>query len=149
MLKIFISYSHTDKLYKDKIRRALHPLVLNNTLKIWEDGELIPGALYNKEIKQHLNDSDIIIYLLSIDFFCSEYILEHEYTPVIEKWKRGEVRLVGVLVTNCAFQSTDFGQIHLLPSAAKPLNLWEPIETGLIDVVRGINKVIQDVVTKR
>lgn len=145
MLKIFISYSHLDVLHKEKICRALHPLVLNETIKIWQDGELIPGTLYSKDIKQHLLESDIVIYLLSIDFFCSEYILQHEYTPLIDKWKKRKVRLVGVLVTDCEFQSTDFGQIHLLPSGAKPLNLWIPVESGLIDVVRGIKKVIDDV----
>ena len=55
MLKIFISYSHLDVLHKEKICRALHPLVLNETIKIWQDGELIPGTLYNPMINSKQN----------------------------------------------------------------------------------------------
>ncbi len=41
--KVFISYSHKDKLYKEELVKQLKPYELIDKLIIWDDGELIVG----------------------------------------------------------------------------------------------------------
>jgi internalin A len=84
MKKIFISYSRKDVYYKDKLRDYL------NFLKIFEIAdnwccEDINIEKWNPKIQKELEESDLIIYMLSVNFFLSPYIREKEILTGMEQ----------------------------------------------------------------
>ncbi len=54
---IFISYSHKDKVWFDKIMVHLKPLIRNEKIRVWNDTQIKPGALWDEEIKEAINES--------------------------------------------------------------------------------------------
>ena len=75
--KIFISYSRKDVEYKDELRKHLNMLNIFDIADNWSCEDINPGK-WHDQIQQALAESDLIIYMLSANFFTSHYILEHE-----------------------------------------------------------------------
>ena len=77
MKKIFISYSRKDFEYKDALKKHLNMLSHFDIADNWSCEEIKIGN-WHEQIQEQLEASDLIIYMLSVDFFNSTYILEEE-----------------------------------------------------------------------
>lgn len=84
-IKMFISYSHKDKEWLDRIRPFLDSLELDYNLKIWKDREIEAGQNWRLEIENAINSSDIALLLISQDFITSKFIQENELPPLLKK----------------------------------------------------------------
>ncbi len=82
--KVFISYSHKDIGYFERIMVHLRPLVRDEDIDIWSDKRIKPGEKWSKEIEKALEEAKVAILLLSADFIASEYIIRKEL-PVLIK----------------------------------------------------------------
>jgi len=77
MKKIFISYSRKDVKYKDELRNHLNMLKIFDIADNWSCEDINVEEWHDK-IQKELQESDLIIYMLSANFFSSNYILENE-----------------------------------------------------------------------
>ncbi|MCC8172281.1 MAG: TIR domain-containing protein [Parabacteroides sp.] len=77
MKKIFISYSRKDVEYKDELKKHLDLLRTFEIADSWSCEEITIGK-WDEQIQKELEESDLIIYMLSAGFFSSKYILEKE-----------------------------------------------------------------------
>ena len=50
-IDVFIAYARKDVHFLDELRIHLKPLSRNKTIKIWYDGEIVPGTVWEKQIK--------------------------------------------------------------------------------------------------
>ena len=65
---IFISYSHRDEKWLDKLYTMLTPLVSKELLNIWVDKQITPGSRWREEITKALSSAKLAL-LLSISAF--------------------------------------------------------------------------------
>jgi hypothetical protein len=66
--KVFISYSHADKEWLDRLKRHLKPLVRDG-LDCWDDTRIQPGADWQQEIRHALDAAQVAVLVISADFF--------------------------------------------------------------------------------
>lgn len=97
--KIFISYSRCDIEYKKLLVKHLNMLNLYRIVDAWSCEDLREDN-WNEEIQKELDESDVVIYLLSVDFFLSPYIIEHEVCNVMQN--KGHRKVLCVLVNEFA-----------------------------------------------
>ena len=57
---IFISYSHEDKTWLDKLVKVLAPLVRNGHVKYWTDAQMEPGDRWRRGIASALKTVTIL-----------------------------------------------------------------------------------------
>jgi len=100
--RIFISYSHIDEKYKIELTKHLKILELTENIKVWDDKRLEIGEDFNTVIVNNMKDSDIIIILLSADYFTSEYCMNDEWSYIKEHWNG---RLMPIIVRDCLWES--------------------------------------------
>ena len=79
---IFISYSHADQQYVDK----LHAALLSEGFNAWIDGRINYGDQWPKVIQQHLDECDAFIIVMSRNSFESDMV-QNELTRAREKKK--------------------------------------------------------------
>jgi hypothetical protein len=72
-VKLFYCYAREDQLLHNELHKYLAVLRYAGLITDWYDGEIIPGASWEEEIKAHLDAADVILLLISPDFLASDY----------------------------------------------------------------------------
>jgi internalin A len=83
-LRIFISYSHKDQRWLEKLEAHLKPLVAGGKLAAWADTSLVPGAKWKQEIAKTIQWANIAILLVTPDFLASDFIAQNELPPLLK-----------------------------------------------------------------
>lgn len=141
-VKIFLSYAHADESFKDELYKHMSPLKKSEKIKMWSDEELLPGSSFNDEIKEELEQSDIIILLISADFIASDYCYEKEMKNAISRAEKEECYVVPVIVRDCQWQYTPLKDILALPKNGKSVKGYEDRDKAYSEIAEGIGKIV-------
>ena len=77
--KIFISYSHADGAYFERLITHLKVLKnYNGDFEEWSDRKILAGQKWKEEITKALKKANIAILLVSTDFLASDFIQRNE-----------------------------------------------------------------------
>jgi len=143
-LSIFVSYAHRDEKLRDELDKHLGPLKRSGQIETWYDRKLHPGANVNTEIDRHLETSDIVLLLLSPDFFASDYCYCREMRGAIDRHLSGLARIIPVILRPVDWHSTPLSALLALPKDGKPVTTWHRRDEALLDVARGVRRAVED-----
>ncbi len=119
--RVFISYSHADKKWLDRLQIHLRPLSRNNPV-VFDDTLIQPGEKWRERIHQALIATDVAILLVSADFLASDFIQTNELPPLLEAAKKRGTKIVPVIVSPSKFPRTEaLSQFQAVNDPAKPL----------------------------
>ena len=148
--KIFISYNHnkTDRDYLDRLLKQLAPLARAGKVSIWEDAQIRAGQIWEHEVKTKLAEADIIIMLLSADYFASNFINDVEIPMAMAQHAAHQSHIVPVLLRSCGYAYTDIKNFEILPKTAHdqrlvPVDRWDSADDALDTVVHRVNQLLQ------
>lgn len=68
---VFISYSHKDEAWKDRLMTHLGVLQREGLLDTWDDRRIGAGANWYEAIQQAIERASVAILLISADFLTS------------------------------------------------------------------------------
>lgn len=142
-INIFISYSHEDEIYKNKLEKHLSLLKRNNVIETWSDRKIIPGEEWDKKIKEELESAQIILLLVSVDFLNSDYCFDIEIKRAVERHEKEEAVLIPVMLRKCDWGETSFSKIQALPKNATPIKSFEDEDEAFFSIVEGIKAAIE------
>ena len=127
--KVFISYSHADKDWLDRLKRHLKPLVREGNLDYWDDTHIRPGDDWKQEIQNALDTAQVAVLLISADFFASDFIDETELPPLLDAAKAKGVRILPVILSASRFaRNPDLARFQAVNPPSRPLNDMLPAE---------------------
>src|SRR5690348_8626052 len=118
---VFISYSHKDKKFAERLKAHLVTSAREARVFDWTDTLITPGSHWQEAIERSLETAKIAFLLVSADFLASKFVIEHELSPLLVKAQREEVLVDPVILSPCAFGSTDLAQFQAFNSPSKPL----------------------------
>ena len=141
-VRLFYSYSRADMAMQLKLKKHLSPLERIGLVKGWWDQLIPPGEEWEKEIRQKLEESDIVLLLVSANFLDSEYCrkemvwareMDKEILPVIlrsvtawEKQVLGDIKL---------------GDLNARPKSGKAIVRWGVRDDAYADVAKGVEEM--------
>ncbi|MFK8102796.1 MAG: WG repeat-containing protein [Saprospiraceae bacterium] len=146
-INIFIAYAREDKAYLEELRVQLSILERIKLVdKIWYDGLIQAGTNWENEIHQALENSDIILLLVSADFIASDFCYDKEMKRAIELNETGKVRTIPIILRPCLWERTPLSVLEALPEGAFPIasTHWEDKDEPYKLVVEAIEKIILD-----
>jgi internalin A len=110
-VKIFISYSHKKKKFRNELVTKLHTLIglKENYLETWHDGLLEPANDWAKDIDEAIDKAHIVVCLLSDEYFASTYCM-YEFQRARES--KDSKRIYPILINECPWKDTLFSQIQ-------------------------------------
>lgn len=121
--RIFISYSHADAAWLERLRRHLKPLVRQGDLEVWDDTHLQPGDDWKQEIGEALERAQVAVLLISADFFASDFIDENELPPLLTAAAAKGVRILPVIVGASRFaRHPSLARFQAVNPPDRPLN---------------------------
>jgi len=101
--KVFISYSHSDAEYLDRLLVHLKPLERDGLIDLWVDTRLRAGDKWRKEIEKALRRATVAVLLVSADFLASDFIADNELPPLLRNAEERGTRVVPLIVKPCRF----------------------------------------------
>ena len=143
-VSIFFCYAHEDEALLNKLKTHLRPLQRQKLIDLWYDRDISAGTKWEEEINKHLNEAQIILLLVSPDFMDSDYCYGTEMQQALERDRRGEARVLPIIVRPVYWQGI-LGKFQALPTDAKPVvdRYWHTLDEALYDVVEGIRKIVE------
>jgi hypothetical protein len=103
--RAFISYSHADTEYLDRILVHLRPLERAQLIDSWSDRRIRPGQDWRVAIGDALKGAKVAILLVSADFLASEFVASNELPNVLaEAEKKQGTRIIPVILKPSRFE---------------------------------------------
>ena len=85
--RLFISYSHHDAKWLERLQVHLKPIVREGSIDVWSDLRIRPGSQWRNEVNDALDAANIAILLVSADFMNSDFIAEVELPKLLSTAK--------------------------------------------------------------
>ncbi|MGM0519698.1 MAG: toll/interleukin-1 receptor domain-containing protein [Campylobacterota bacterium] len=119
---IFISYSHEDSKYLKRLNVHLKPLERQGLVELWDDTKIKVGDKWEEEILKALNRSAIAILIISADFLASDFIIENELPPLLEKASSNGTQILPIILKKSRFErEKTLSQFQALNSPNAPI----------------------------
>jgi len=121
--KVFISYSHQDTDWLNRLRVHLKPLARgDHALDIWDDTQIKPGERWLDEIKRAIQSAKVALLVVSADFLASDFIANNELPPLLEAAKKDGAVIMSLIVSPSRFTSTEsLSQFQAVNDPSSPL----------------------------
>ena len=87
--RVFVSYSHHDSEWLDKLHAVLGPDVRNGRIQYFDDRELAPGDPWYSEITGAIDHAKVAVLLVSPNFLASKFISDDELPRILRAMDDG------------------------------------------------------------
>lgn len=144
MLRLFFSYSHRDEKMRDELEVHLSMLKRQGIIETWHDRRIGAGKDIHGEISEHLENSSIILLLVSPYFLASDYCYDVEMKRAIQMHEAGAARVVPVILEPCDWQPAPFGPLRATPPDGKPISKYPNIHDAFLAVTTDIRAAAED-----
>jgi len=123
MKKIFISYSHKDEKWKDRVNKHLQVFQLEGHWRTWDDRQIQVGSAWEKQISDEIQSAHAAVLLITTEFLISGFIRDKEVPLLLERWQKNEIIVFPVIVEPCSWQAVEWlKQMQVFPKDGIPIS---------------------------
>ena len=140
MVTIFFAYSHRDEQLRDELEIHLTMLKREGIIGLWHDRRIGPGEHIDKVISQELEDSQIILLLVSAYFLSSDYCYEIELDRAMQKHHAGSARVIPVILRPCDWHTAPFGKLRAVPKDGKPVTKYADQHDAFLEIAQAVRE---------
>ena len=142
---VFLSYSHRDAAWKDRLVSHLRALERQGALDVWETSDLPAGSDWSQEINEAIKKADVAVLLISPDFLASDFIVEHELPALLRRMEEEGTAVLPVILRPAPWSAIpELAQLQFLNTDAKPLAAGSEyeIDQSLANIARRIGEIV-------
>lgn len=120
--QVFISYSHADRRWRDRLVIALKPFARADEISYFDDTQLRPGEDWRAALDREIGRANVAVLLVSANFLASDFVADVELPHILARAKAGEMTVAWLPVSTSAYETTDLKDIQALISPKRPLD---------------------------
>jgi len=142
---VFISYSHKDEVWKDRLVTHLGVLQQEGLLDLWDDRRIGAGADWYQKIEEAIARASVAVLLVSADFLTSKFILSKEIPRLLERRDKEGLRIFPVIIKPCTWKHVKWlARMNLRPKDGRPIQGGSEfeVETDLATIAEEIAGII-------
>jgi len=134
--QLFISYSHTDAEWLERIKKFLSGLEDSDILRIWDDQKIKPADEWLPEIKKSLESAKLALLLVTQDYLSSDFIKKWELVSLLANAEKAGLKITWIAVKDSTVEDSPIFKFEALNNPKAPLE-------GLSEAER--NKVLKEI----
>ncbi len=150
--EVFISYTHNDEDWKDRLMPHLEMLELAGKLDVWDDRKIDAGETWYPEITDAMNRAKVAVLLISAEFLASKFCVKEEVPHLLDRRRNEGLVVIPVLLKPCAFETIDWlHPIQMLPRDGKSVegNYARTYNEVFTDVARRVLQAARQTAAER
>lgn len=143
---VFISYSHVDEAWKDRVVKQLKVLEMEGVLDVWDDRRISAGDDWLPDIEAAMERARVALLLISADFLISKFIRSQEVPRLLERRTSAGLRVIPVILRPCPWQEVGWlAPIQCRPKDGRPLSKGRKfqIENDLSSLAREVRTLLR------
>ena len=143
---VFISYSHKDETWKEKLVTHLDVLQQEGLIDIWEDNQIIAGEDWYQKIQQAIETAKVAILLVSAKFLTSDFIKNKEVPRLLERRDREGLWILPLILKPCVWDEVKWlARMQVRPKDGKAIISGDEyqIETNLATIAKEVITIIR------
>jgi hypothetical protein len=144
MANLFFSYSHKDEELRNELEVHLSMLKREGLIQAWHDRRIGAGDNVHTSISDELENSHIILLLVSADFLASDYCYEKEMERALEKNEEGSAKVIPVILHPCDWVGSPFRSLRATPLDGKPISMFANQAEALTQVAKDIRASVEE-----
>lgn len=146
-IKLFYSYSIADEDLRNELEKSLKMLERYDSIRGWNFRAISPGEDWNTITNNELENSDIILLLISRDFLASKYCFDVEFKKAIELNNEGKATVVPVILRQCDWkhEQSPLKNLEAVPTNGRPVTSWENLDDAFYDITQSLKATIEKV----
>ncbi|MEP7339965.1 MAG: TIR domain-containing protein, partial [Acidobacteriota bacterium] len=119
---IFISYSHKDESWKNRLLPQLRALEMAGRITVWDDRQIDGGDKWYPEIKQAMEHAAVAVCLISSDYLASHFCVKEEIPYLLERCEKDGLVFLPLLLRPCPWKAFDWlKERQMLPRDGKTI----------------------------
>nr|WP_242042121.1 toll/interleukin-1 receptor domain-containing protein [Leptolyngbya sp. FACHB-541] len=126
--QVFVSYSHQDRNWLKQLQTHLKPMIRNQTLDVWDDTRIQPGAEWRKDIETALSAAKVAVLLVSPDFLASDFIADQELPPLLNAAEQEGLTVFWIPISYSSYEETEIAKYQSAHPPQQPLDSLSPPE---------------------
>lgn len=120
--KVFISYSHADAEWLERLRIHLKPMEREEIIDIWDDTKIQAGTLWKEQIAKAIGSARVAVLLISANFLASDFIQQNELPPLLKAAKEEGAIIIPIIVSPSRYtQIEGLSKFQSANSPSQPL----------------------------
>lgn len=145
----FCIYAHEDVKYREQLDRHFDAARRIGLLIHHADRDIGAGSDWRGVIDQHLESAEIILLLISADFFHSDYAYDIEMKRALERHQKGEAVVIPVILRKCTWEIAPFAALQALPRDGKSIAEFANPDEGYVQVVEAVKEIAVSILAKK
>jgi uncharacterized protein YegP (UPF0339 family) len=122
---VFISYSHKDKEWLERVKIHLKPLEQYYNIDVWDDSKIDYGDKWEEAIEKAIESAQVAILIISADFIASDFIANKELPPILKAAEKGGTVILLLFVSSSMYSETPLSEYQGFNEPDEPLNMVE------------------------
>src|SRR5215475_845393 len=141
---VFISYSHKDAKWLEKLKQFLRPLEEKELIRVWDDTEIRAGSDWLGDISKALESARVAVFLVTQNFLDSPFIREKELPVLIDAAKNRGCLIFWIAVSSSTFEDSPLAKFQGAIPPNAPLDLMSDAEQSrlLTDIYRKMKEAV-------
>ena len=119
--RVFVSYSHMDKAWLEKLKIMYKPLPWGKDATVWDDTLIQPGGEWEKAIGDSLAAAEVAVLLVSPNFLASDFIREKELPRILDAARRKQILVLWVLLAASFYEAVGLQIYQAAHDIKRPL----------------------------
>ena len=129
---VFISYSHKDAKWLEKLKQFLRPLEEQELIRVWDDTEIRPGAEWLGDIRTALESARVAVFLVTHNFLDSPFIRDKELPALVEAATNRGCLIFWIAVSSAIIEDSPLAKYQGAISPSSPLDLMSEPEQNKV-----------------
>ncbi len=142
---VFVSYSHKDKVWKDRLVKQL--AVLKGVLQTWDDTQIPGGEDWRGAIEKGIETCRVAILMISADYLASPFIRNVEIVSLLRRREKEGLVVLPIIVRPCAWDCIPWlSQMMVRPVDGRAISTGSrgQIDRDLAAIAREVFTLIDD-----
>jgi hypothetical protein len=130
---VFLSYSHRDETWKDRLKTHLIVLEQMGLLVVWDDRRIDEGQTWFDELRAAMDRADVAVCLISANYLASDFCNKEEIPYLLRRRAEEGMVLIPLLLSPCPWKAVPWlRSLQMTPADARSVAEFSPVEQDAI-----------------